>query len=500
MLFQECVHCPVESFRPAVGEKMRARQNFQFRTRNAFGDQLRVTAQDHIVRTGNHKHRHGQRCQCCRINHRVVDHESKQLCMTARFRAFCGKAAGNPVTNFDRPLRPSADACRIQVGAVENQRFDARRMLEREAQGDIPAVGKAEQMCFLDVVRPEKFVQIRCKLTDGKRRRSARRLAVAAGIDRDDAVMRRKCVELMDEIGMVFSVAMEQNEREACTAFFVCERDFHIGFLSGLPFGKHGKNRPDERHPGGHMRLIRLVGEHRRRKVAVAGIGQQNDDCFSFVFRAFGDFDGRPNRCAGGNADQHAFRVADFFAGLFYLCWVPVPVLFALSLFIKGRRELALRFSLVFLLVNLIGFAGYYIHPAAPPWYVMQYGFEPILGTPGNVAGLGRFDALAGMDIFAPMYGRNANVFAALPSLHSAYMPVAFTYAVMGRCKKWLIALFGIIMVGIWFTAIYSGHHYMIDVLTGIACAVIGILLFEQVFMRLPVFRRFMFRYIAYIS
>ena len=197
---------------------------------------------------------------------------------------------------------------------------------------------------------------------------------------------------------------------------------------------------------------------------------------------------------------EHHCSVAYFFAGLFYLCWVPVPVLFALSLFIKGRRELALRFSLVFLLVNLIGFAGYYIHPAAPPWYVMQYGFEPILGTPGNVAGLGRFDALVGMDIFAPMYGRNANVFAALPSLHSAYMPVAFTYAVMGRCKKWLIALFGIIMAGIWFTAIYSGHHYMIDVLTGIACAVIGILLFEQVFMRLPVFRRFMFRYIAYIS
>ena len=59
---------------------------------------------------------------------------------------------------------------------------------------------------------------------------------------------------------------------------------------------------------------------------------------------------------------EHHCSVADFFAGLFYLCWVPVPVLFALSLFIKGRRELALRFSLVFLLVNLIGFAGYYIH------------------------------------------------------------------------------------------------------------------------------------------
>lgn len=198
--------------------------------------------------------------------------------------------------------------------------------------------------------------------------------------------------------------------------------------------------------------------------------------------------------------DSHHCAIADFLAGLFYLCWVPVPVLFALFLFIRGRRALALRFSVVFLLVNLIGFAGYYIHPAAPPWYVMEYGFEPVLGTPGNVAGLGRFDALVGMEVFAPMYGRNANVFAALPSLHSAYMPVAFAYAIMGRCKKWLVALFGVIMLGIWFTAIYSGHHYLIDVLLGILCALVGILLFEQVLMRWPAFRRFMERYTAYVS
>ena len=53
-----------------------------------------------------------------------------------------------------------------------------------------------------------------------------------------------------------------------------------------------------------------------------------------------------------------------------------------------------LRFSMVFLLVNLFGFAGYYIYPAAPPWYAMHSGFEPILDTPGNVAGLGRFAEL----------------------------------------------------------------------------------------------------------
>ena len=176
--------------------------------------------------------------------------------------------------------------------------------------------------------------------------------------------------------------------------------------------------------------------------------------------------------------------VADFFAGIFYLCWVPVPIAFGLWLYLKGDRKVYLRFAMVFLLVNLIGFAGYYIHPAAPPWYAMNYGFEPILDTPGNVAGLGRFDELLGCSIFNSIYGRNANVFAAVPSLHAAYMVVALAYAVMDRSKKWLIALFAVIMVGIWWTAVYSGHHYLIDVMLGISCALLGIFVFEKGLMK----------------
>ena len=88
----------------------------------------------------------------------------------------------------------------------------------------------------------------------------------------------------------------------------------------------------------------------------------------------------------------HNCSVADFMAGIFYLCWVPVPLAFAIYLYLKGKREMYLRFSFAFLFVNLVGFAGYYIHPAAPPWYALNYGFTPVLNTPGNVAGLGRFD------------------------------------------------------------------------------------------------------------
>lgn len=190
---------------------------------------------------------------------------------------------------------------------------------------------------------------------------------------------------------------------------------------------------------------------------------------------------------------------ADFFAGVFYLCWVPVPIAFGLWLYLKGDRKVYLRFAMVFLLVNLIGFAGYYIHPAAPPWYAMNYGFEPILDTPGNVAGLGRFDELMGCSIFNSIYGRNANVFAAVPSLHAAYMVVALAYAIIDRCKKWLIALFAFIMVGIWWTAVYSGHHYLIDVMLGITCALLGILVFEKGLMKWGAFKRFYERYSRYI-
>lgn len=196
----------------------------------------------------------------------------------------------------------------------------------------------------------------------------------------------------------------------------------------------------------------------------------------------------------------HHWAIADVFAGIFYLCWVPVPIAFGIWLYLTKSRNIYLRFSMVFLFVNLIGFAGYYIHPAAPPWYAMMYGFDPVLDTPGNVAGLGRFDEITGLTIFDSIYGRNANVFAAVPSLHAAYMVITLVYAIIRRCKWYIITLFAVIMVGIWATAVYSGHHYIIDVLLGIGCALLGIFVFEKVLMKLSGFRRFFEKYYKYIS
>lgn len=196
---------------------------------------------------------------------------------------------------------------------------------------------------------------------------------------------------------------------------------------------------------------------------------------------------------------QHHWAWVDVVAGICYLCWVPVPLAFALYLYFKKRYALYLRFSLAFLVVNLIGFCGYYIHPAAPPWYAMNYGVTPVLHTPGNVAGLGRFDVLMGIPIFHALYGQNANVFAAVPSLHSAYLLVATAYALIGRCRRCLVVVLGTLCVGIWFTAVYSGHHYLIDVVLGIGTALLGTALVEWLLAHTLVGQRLVEAYASHI-
>ena len=176
---------------------------------------------------------------------------------------------------------------------------------------------------------------------------------------------------------------------------------------------------------------------------------------------------------------RHHTALLDILSGIFYLCWVPLPIFYCLWLFFTGEKSLALRFSSAFLFVNLVGFCGYYIHPAAPPWYVMQYGFKLIFNTPGNVAGFDHFDTLLGIPVFHSIYSGNANVFAAIPSLHAAYCPIALFYALKVRNNAVWITILTTVSVGIWFSAVYSCHHYIIDVLLGILTTIVGLTLFE---------------------
>lgn len=196
---------------------------------------------------------------------------------------------------------------------------------------------------------------------------------------------------------------------------------------------------------------------------------------------------------------QNSNAFLDVMSGVFYLCWIPVPLAFAGFLFFRNRRQF-ICFSLTFLLVNLLGFVVYYLYPAAPPWYVQLFGFEFIAMTPGNTAGLVRFDEFFEITVFHSLYAKGSNVFAAMPSLHSAYPLIVFYYALQNRLGLFANLLFGIITAGIWFAAVYTSHHYVLDVLAGIVCAGCGILLFNGLVASKGAVSRGIDRFVAAIS
>ncbi len=173
----------------------------------------------------------------------------------------------------------------------------------------------------------------------------------------------------------------------------------------------------------------------------------------------------------------HYSPAADIAAGLFYINWVPVPLAFGIFLFMRDK-VFFLRYSHAFVLTNFIGFVLYYLYPAAPPWFVSQYGTDFLSGIPANPGRLIRFDELTGIPLFQSIYAKNANIFAAMPSLHAAYPVVLLYYGIRRRLGpvNWFFAAF---MVGIWWTAIYTDHHYILDVLAGACCALASVALFE---------------------
>lgn len=192
--------------------------------------------------------------------------------------------------------------------------------------------------------------------------------------------------------------------------------------------------------------------------------------------------------------ELHTHPALDLLTGFFYLAFIPIFVSIAAYLFFwvsrTGTAKLpAERFKILvpqvmwaFYFVNVLGYLTYLIYPAAPPWYVALHGLGPaILNTPANAAGCLRFDALLGADLFANFYGRSANVFGAIPSLHVAYPFQAAYFAFrMGATRKFSL-FFYLIMS---FSAVYLNHHYVLDVLIGSLYALVVSRVVEMVFAR----------------
>ena len=180
----------------------------------------------------------------------------------------------------------------------------------------------------------------------------------------------------------------------------------------------------------------------------------------------------------------HLHPVLDFIAGGAYLTFIGVFILLA-AYFTRRiqfdtdpestpshRRWSARAVVWSFLVVNVLGFATWFLYPVAPPWYVDMYGLDTILSDVSmNPARTVRFDALFGTSFFTGMYGAGANPFGAIPSLHISYPVLSIVFAMRLKRLRGFTIVFSS-LVG--FAAVYLNHHYLIDVLMGVVYGLVA--------------------------
>jgi membrane-associated phospholipid phosphatase len=149
--------------------------------------------------------------------------------------------------------------------------------------------------------------------------------------------------------------------------------------------------------------------------------------------------------------------------------FLATPVLAAI-LWLRDRT-IWLRYITRVVLLAVTGLITYCLFPEAPPWLAARDGLtEPVY----RLSARGWIWLHAGNlnDTLARAQSDGSNPVAAMPSLHTAFtVLVAITIASVIRSRwRWLLALYPAAMG---FTLVYTGEHYVLDLLAGVLYALL---------------------------
>jgi membrane-associated phospholipid phosphatase len=164
--------------------------------------------------------------------------------------------------------------------------------------------------------------------------------------------------------------------------------------------------------------------------------------------------------------------IFDYVGAIFYSLHFIVPSVFGFILWRHSPKNYW-EFTLAFLLCSYSALITFMMYPSAPPWF----------GVKASRI-LFQVDREMGVPVYATIFDYiQPNPFAAFPSLHAAYPWLISLYALkFKRIKSLPVLLFPI---GVWFSAVYLGEHYIVDILGGVVYSTCSFLLVEKVISRL---------------
>lgn len=161
--------------------------------------------------------------------------------------------------------------------------------------------------------------------------------------------------------------------------------------------------------------------------------------------------------------DVAQVRWWDVLASWVYFSHFVLALAVALVLWLRDRDRWA-AFLRRWLLLCGAGLATYFLYPAAPPWWAYEHGYLPevarISARGWSELGLhAAFNALNAGQLAA-------NPVAAMPSLHSAWALLVIVFFLPTVHWRWwpLLLAYPVAMA---FTLVYTGEHYIVDVLVG---------------------------------
>jgi hypothetical protein len=155
----------------------------------------------------------------------------------------------------------------------------------------------------------------------------------------------------------------------------------------------------------------------------------------------------------------------DVLASFVYFSHFVAALTVAAVLWVRNRTAWASFVRRWFTLCAL-GLATYFIYPAAPPWWAAQYGYLPPIVHGVATRGWYAIGMTHGGNLLNAAKLDGANLVAAMPSLHSGFSMTIAVFFMMRTRKRWwpLLAAYPLAMA---LTLVYSGEHYVTDVLVG---------------------------------
>ncbi len=158
--------------------------------------------------------------------------------------------------------------------------------------------------------------------------------------------------------------------------------------------------------------------------------------------------------------------ILDFSATISYFLHFALPLSFGFILWLYNRGYFR-QFVTGILLLSYAGWVTFLIFPSSPPWLASNNGYLPKVYKILDIT-LGAFPDK--WNLPSVYHNFNPNPVAAMPSLHGGYPVLVLLFAIKFFKKKALV--FGLYVLGVFFSVVYLGEHYVVDLIGGTLYAV----------------------------